>query len=168
MWFSAMKGHSFGRNQSPRQRGIAEHVAEAHGVAERPELRAERRAARLVLRGRPGSRNRNDIARRAVLGTLILGGPRVKELRWCDGHHVDLPGRRRGVPRVGSKSAAGVRMVPMVPGRHELLLQHRRPSLPGRGAGLPTRNGTPNTQNNILGRIVVPVRAEGQQAAGRA
>jgi integrase len=106
-------------------------------------------------------RRRDDIARRAVLATLVLGGPRVKELCWFDGHHVDLPGRRLRVPRVGTKSVAGVRMVPMLPGLHELLLEHRaarayRPEEPV----FATRNGTRNTPNNVLNRIVVSVRAE--------
>ena len=109
----------------------------------------------------PGSRNRNDIPRRAVLGTLVLGGPRVKELCWFDGHHVDLPGRRLRVPRIDTKSVAGVRMVPMLPGLHELLLEHRANRAYGPHEPVfPTRNGTRNTQNNILSRIVVPVRAE--------
>jgi integrase len=109
--------------------------------------------------GEPGPRNRNDIPRRSVLGALVLAGPRVKELCWFDGHHVDLPGRRLRVPAIGTKSVAGVRMVPMLPGLHELLLDHRA----DRGYGqqdpvFPTRNGTRNSPNNILSHIVVPAR----------
>jgi integrase len=111
--------------------------------------------------GEPGSRKRNDIPRHAVLGTLVLGGPRVKELCWFDGHHVDLPGRRLRVPRIGTKSVAGVRMVPMLPGLHELLLEHRADRPYGAQEPVfPTRNGTRNTANNVLSRIVAPVREE--------
>jgi integrase len=111
--------------------------------------------------GEPGSRKRSDIPRHAVLGTLVLGGPRVKELCWFDGHHVDLPGRRLRVPRIGTKSVAGVRMVPMLPGLHELLLEHRADRPYGAQEPVfPTRNATRNTPNNVLSRIVVPVRDE--------
>jgi integrase len=115
--------------------------------------------------GEPGLRNRNDVARRAVLATLVLGGPRVKELCWFDGHHVDLPARRLRVPRIATKSVAGVRMVPMLPRLHELLLEHRadRPYRPEEPV-FPTRSGTRNTQNNILSRIVVPVRGEANRS----
>jgi integrase len=114
-----------------------------------------------VWSGERGPRNRNDIARRAILGTLVLGGSRVKELCWFDGHHVDLPSRRLRVPRMGTKSDAGVRMVPMLPGLHELLVEHRADRPYGSGEPVfPTRNGTRNTQSNVLSRIVVPVRAE--------
>jgi hypothetical protein len=66
------------------------------------------------------------------------------------------------VPRVGTKSAAGVRMVPLLPAlQHETLLEHRatRPYA-AQEPVLPTRNGTRNTPNNVLNRIVVPVRDE--------
>jgi integrase len=111
--------------------------------------------------GEPGSRGRCDIARRALVGTLPLGGPRVKELCWIDGHHVDLPGRRLRVPRVGTKSPAGVRMVPLLPGLHEMLLEHRASRPYGAHEPVfPTRNATRNTPKNVLNRIVVPVREE--------
>ena len=52
-------------------------------------------------------------------------------------------------------------MVPMLPGLHELLLEHRADREYGPHEPVfPTRNGTRNTQNNILRRIVVPVRLE--------
>ena len=89
-------------------------------------------------------------SRRAVLATLVLGGPRVYELCWFDGHHVDLPGRRLRVPRVGTKSAAGVRMIPLLPGLHETLLEHSATRPYGAHEPVfPTRNGTRNTRTTF-------------------
>src|SRR5439155_5150255 len=90
-----------------------------------------------------------------------LAGPRVKELCWFDGHHVDLPGQRLRVPRTGTKSVAGVRMVPMLPGLHDVLAGHRaeRPYAADEPV-FPTRNRTRNTQGNVLNTIIVPIHQE--------
>ncbi len=70
---------------------------------------------------------------------LVLGGPRVKELCWSDGHDVDPRARRLRVPRIATKHRADRAYGPQEP-------------------VFATRNGTRNTQNDILSRIVVPVR----------
>ena len=44
--------------------------------------------------GTPAPRNRNDVPRRVVIDTLILGGLRVSELCGLDGPHVDVAGGR--------------------------------------------------------------------------
>jgi integrase len=52
-------------------------------------------------------------------------------------------------------------MIPLLPGLQDVLAEHR--AIRPHGAEepvVPTRNGTRNTQNNVLSRIVVPVHAE--------
>ena len=44
----------------------------------------------------------------------------------------DLPGRRLRIPRVGMTTDAGVPMVPLLPGLHEVLLEHRAERPPRR------------------------------------
>ena len=56
---------------------------------------------------------------------------------------------------------AGVRMVPLLPGLHGVLLEHRAMRRHGAEEPVfPTRNATRNTPNNVLKTIVVPVREE--------
>jgi integrase len=59
--------------------------------------------------GGPPPRNRNDVPRRIVIDTLILGGLRVSEFCGLDGPHLDIAGGRVRVPRSATKSDAGER-----------------------------------------------------------
>jgi integrase len=78
-----------------------------------------------VWNGAPGPRNRNDVPRRVIVDTLILGGLRVSELCGIDGPHIDIAGRRLRVPRPTTKSDAGERTIPTVPALHRRLAEHR-------------------------------------------
>ncbi len=49
--------------------------------------------------GAAAVRNRNDVPRRVVIDTLILGGLRVSELCGLDGPHLDIAAGRLRVPR---------------------------------------------------------------------
>jgi integrase len=114
--------------------------------------------------GKPESRSRNDIPRRAIAETLILGGLRVSELCGLDGPHIDLAAARVRVPRLATKSDAGERNVPIVPALQSRLIAHREryPSGPGQPA-FPTRNGTRQTPDNIRSRILAPIRDRANQ-----
>jgi integrase len=109
--------------------------------------------------GEAGPRNRNDVPRRVIIETLILGGLRVSELCGLDGPHIDLVGGRVRIPRSATKSEAGERSVPTVPALHRALTEHRNryPSGPGQPA-FPTRNDTRQTPDNIRARILAAVR----------
>ena len=109
--------------------------------------------------GEAGPRNRNDVPRRVIIETLILGGLRVSELCGLDGGHIDLGGGRLRIPRSATKSDAGERSVPTVPTLHRALTEHRNryPSGTGRPA-FPTRNDTRQNPDNIRSRILAAVR----------
>ncbi len=101
-------------------------------------------------------RRRNDVSRLALVATLTLAGVRISELCKLDGSHVDLPRRQITVPRV--KTDASERVVPMVPALHEILLEHRAQHEWGPGDPVfATRNGTPNTPDNVRRHVVAPV-----------
>jgi integrase len=53
--------------------------------------------------GAPAPRNRNDVPRRAVIDTLILGGLRVSELCGLDGPHLDVRGGQPSRPEIGNE-----------------------------------------------------------------
>ena len=111
-------------------------------------------------------RRRNDIPRLAVVATLVLAGPRISELCLLDGRHVDLAGRVIRMPRV--KTDASERVVPMVPGLHEILLAHRAER--AWGADDPvfaTRNGTRNTPDNLRRHVVASVHAAANELLGQ-
>ena len=109
--------------------------------------------------GEPARRNRNDVPRRVIVETLILGGLRVSELCGVDAPHVDLAAARLRVPRSATKSDAGERNVPIVPALERWLIEHRArsPNGPGRPA-CATRNGTRQNPDNIRSRILAPIR----------
>jgi integrase len=104
-------------------------------------------------------RNRNDVARRAIVETLILAGPRVSELCGLNVQHVDLASGRLRIPREATKTDAGERIVPMLPILQEHLTDHRldHPGAPTAPA-FPTRNGTAQHPDNIRARILEPIR----------
>jgi integrase len=97
-------------------------------------------------------RDRQHIARRAILATLVFAGPRLGELcglRWRD---VDLTGRRLTIRE--SKTDAGVRQVDVLPVlRRELeRLPRRRPD----DLVFATSQGAPHSQSNIRNRVLAP------------
>ena len=114
--------------------------------------------------GEPEPRNRNDVPRRVIVETLILGGLRVSELCGLDGPHVDLAAGRLRVPRSATKSDAGERNVPIVPALQSRLNEHREryPNGPGQPA-FPTRNGTRQNPDNLRSRILAPIRDRANQ-----
>jgi integrase len=119
----------------------------------------------------PERRNRNDVPRRVIVETLILGGLRVSELCGLDGPHIDIAGGRLRIPRSATKSDAGERNVPLVPALHRQLVEHRReyPRGPGQAA-FPTRNGTRQSPDNIRSRILATIREQANrllEAEGR-
>ena len=109
--------------------------------------------------GEPERPNRNDVPRRVIIETLILGGLRVSELCGLDGPHLDLPGGRLRVTRSATKSDAGERMVPIVPALQNRLIAHRERCPTGHGQpAFPTRNGTRQNPDNVRSRILAPIR----------
>ena len=109
--------------------------------------------------GAPAPRNRNDVPRRVVIGTLILGGLRVSELCGLDGPHLDIAGGRVRVPRSATKSDAGERDIPIVPALRRSLTEHRTEYPSGQGEpAFPTRNGTRQNPDNVRARILGPIR----------
>jgi integrase-like protein len=109
--------------------------------------------------GEPEPRNRNDVPRRVIIETLILGGLRVSEMCGLDGPDLDLPGGRLRVPRSATKSDAGERVVPIVPALQSRLTAHRQQYPTGHGQpAFPTRNGTRQHPDNIRSRILAPIR----------
>ena len=106
-----------------------------------------------------GPRNRNDVPRRVIIETLVLGGLRVSELCGLDGPHIDLGGERLRVPRSATKSDAGERSIPTVPTLHRALTEHGNRYRSGAGQpAFPTRNGTRQNPDNIRSRILAPIR----------
>jgi hypothetical protein len=77
---------------------------------------------RQLWNGRPEAPNRNDVSRRAVVGTLALLGPRVSELCGLNGHDADLAAHRVRIPRDATKTDAGERIVPILPALREIAI----------------------------------------------
>ena len=117
--------------------------------------------------GAPAPRNRNDVPRRVVIDTLILGGLRVSEFCSLDTAHIDVGGGRLRVPRSATKSDAGERNVPVVPALRQRLAAHRTQYPSGQGEpAFPTRNGTRQHPDNIRARILAPIRERANAQLG--
>jgi integrase len=109
--------------------------------------------------GEPARRTRNDVPRRVIAETLILGGLRVSELCGLDGPTSTLrllacasPGRRRS-------PMPAKRNVPIVPALGRRLIEHRERYPNGSGQpAFPTRNGARQNPDNIRSRILAPTR----------
>ena len=110
-------------------------------------------------KGSPEKPNRNDVPRRPPIEALVLLGPRVAELCGWLGYDVDLAAQRVRIRREVTKTDAGERVIPMLPAARTCFIDHkaRRPYVPG-GPVFATRNGTPNTPNNVLHVVLGPVR----------
>jgi integrase len=111
--------------------------------------------------------------RRAIVGALVLAGPRISELCGLPDDRLDLAGGRilippRDVDETGpqTKTFAGERIIPMVPALRDILLDSRA-SAGARGtetagpssAAFSTRNGTPQTPGNIAHHVLAPTVA---------
>ncbi len=114
----------------------------------------------LIWSGAPEKPNRNDVPRRAIVEHLLLLGVRVSELCGLLGHDADLAARAVRIRREITKTDAGERSIPMLPAARSRLIDHkaRRPYGPGDPI-YATRNGTPNTPNNVLTTVLAPVHA---------
>ncbi len=121
----------------------------------------------LIWTDAPEKPNRNDVPRRAIVEQLLLLGLRVSELCGLLGHDADLAARTVRVRREVTKTDAGERAIPMLPAARARLIDHRarRPYGPGDPV-FATRNGTPNTPNNVLHHRARAGAREGQRAAG--
>jgi integrase len=97
--------------------------------------------------------------RAALIATLLLAGPRAEELGELLWRDVDLINRRLYVGR--SKTAAGLREIPMLPLLHRILVVHKARS---RNTGpddyvFATDKGTQRDKDNIRNRVLAPVLA---------
>jgi len=109
-------------------------------------------------------------ARRPVIATLALAGPRVTELCQLNVDDLDLAQGKFYVN--GSKTSAGVRGVDIHPRLLEELTTYAadRPPTPGTAPAFPTRTGNRRNKDNIRLRVIAPVvaRANEIRAAGPA
>ncbi len=100
--------------------------------------------------------DRQGIGRRAVLATLALGGLRIGELCALRRRDVDLT-----VPCLhirDAKTAAGVRVVQMVPGLVDELSNHlaNRPDSDLDDFVFATASGKPRDKDNVRNRVLLP------------
>lgn len=108
----------------------------------------------------PESRNRNDIARRALLATLTHAGLRIDELCGLRGADMDFARRRISITRENTKTPAGVRLVQMSPALHEALLDHRQDwPYSSDGYVFGTRTRSRNSPDNVRARVIGPAVA---------
>jgi integrase len=121
----------------------------------------------LLWNGTPAAPNRNDVPRRAIVEHLLLLGPRVAELCGLLGHDADLPAQCVRIRREITKTDAGERVIPMLPAVRARAIDHRarRPYGP-RDPVFATRNGTPNTPNNVLRTVLAPVHVRANELLG--
>jgi integrase len=112
----------------------------------------------------PEKPNRNDVPRRAIIEQLLLLGLRVSELCGLLGHDADLAVQMVRVRREVTKTDAGERAIPMLPAARSRLIDHkaRRP-YGATGPVFATRNGTPNTPNNVLNTVLAPVHGRANE-----
>jgi integrase len=107
--------------------------------------------------------------RRAIIGALVLAGPRISELCGLPEDRLDLAGGRilippRDMDETGpqTKTFAGERIIPMVPALREILLESRARSTESSestSAAFSTRNGTPQTPGNVAHHVLAPTVA---------
>src|SRR3954452_14192979 len=115
------------------------------------------------------ARTGNRRQKRAIVGALVLAGPRISELCGLPDDRLDLAGGRILIPprdmnETGpqTKTFAGERIIPMVPALREILLESRARGTESSGstsAAFSTRNGTPQTPGNIAHHVLAPTVA---------
>jgi integrase len=112
-------------------------------------------------------------SKRAIVGTLVLAGPRISELCGLPDDRLDLAGGRilippRDMEEAGpqTKTFAGERIIPMLPALRDILLESRASSGGGRTessgpntTAFSTRNGTPQARGNVAHRVLAPTVA---------
>ena len=108
------------------------------------------------LDARPQART---AGRRALVATLVYAGLRIGEataLRW---HDIDLANGRISVG--DSKTAAGIRLVDILPALRDELLSHRHANANVAPEGLvfPTSSGSQRDKDNARERVIRPVVA---------
>ncbi len=114
----------------------------------------------------------NRRQKRAIVGALVLAGPRISELCGLPDDRLDLAGGRilippRDMDETGpqTKTFAGERIIPMVPALRDILLDSRassgvRTESSGpSSAAFSTRNGTPQTPGNVAHHVLAPTVA---------
>jgi integrase len=106
-------------------------------------------------------------ARRPVIATLALAGPRVTELCQLDVDDIDLSKARFFID--DAKTPAGIRDVDIHPRLLNELTGYAatRPPSAGNAPAFPTRNGTRRNKDNVRLRVIAPVvsRANDLRAA---
>lgn len=118
----------------------------------------------------------NRPQRRAIIGTLVLAGLRIGELCGLALDRLDLAGGRilipaRDMEMTGpqTKTAAGERVIPMVPALHGILLDARavggtgafsRSSSTPNSSAFCTRKGTSQTPSNVAHHVLSPAVAD--------
>jgi integrase len=102
-------------------------------------------------------------ARRPVIATLALAGPRVTELCQLDVDDIDLTHARFYID--DAKTAAGIRDVDIHPRLHDELTAYaaNRPPSAGNAPAFPTRNGTRRNKDNVRLRVIAPVVARANE-----
>lgn len=102
-------------------------------------------------------------ARRPVIATLALAGPRVTELCQLNVDDVDLVKARFYVD--DSKTPAGIRDVDIHPRLLEELTAYaaQRPPVPGDAPAFPTRTGNRRNKDNVRLRVIAPVVSRANQ-----
>jgi integrase len=139
-------------------------ASERSAVSLARELGVSDTLIRRVRRGElwttaPGPRNRNDVPRRVIVEFLVLTGLRISEFCGLNAQHIGLEAGHVRVPRDASKTDAGERVIPMIPGLRTHLIEHRATHpVSGSGPAFPTRNGTRQHPDNVRARILGPVR----------
>ena len=115
----------------------------------------------------------NHRHKRAIIGTLVLAGPRISELCGLPDDRLDLASGRilippRDMDETGpqTKTFAGERVIPMVPALRDILVESRASSGGGsaessgpNSTAFSTRNGTPQTPGNVAHRVLAPTVA---------
>jgi integrase len=98
-------------------------------------------------------------ARRPVIATLALAGPRVSELCQLDADDIDLSKARFYVD--DAKTPAGIRDVDIHPRLLYELTTYAadRPPSAGEAPAFPTRNGTRRNKDNVRLRVIAPAVA---------
>jgi integrase len=102
-------------------------------------------------------------ARRPVIATLALAGPRVTELCQLNVDDIDLAKARFYVN--DSKTPAGIREVDIHPRLLEELTTYAayRPPAPGDAPAFPTRTGNRRNKDNVRLRLITPVVARANE-----